>query len=354
MNELFEMNLQLFADAGTLVNTTQNFVNAYTGEAQEFDDNHSLSPTMKTYYEKDLLENTTPKLVFTQLGKKESLPANNGRTKEWRRPNTLPLADILVEGVIPEGKKMGMVALTSTLTQRGMYVTISDVLEKRAIDPQVLIASKELSRSAGMSMDVFTRNELMTGTNVMFCDTVNADGTTTEVVDYDEMSLENNRLTPDMVLQAKTFLEKCDAPEIDGSYVAVIHPSAAYDIMRSPDWVAYHQYASVKHIFEGELGELYGVRFLKSNNAKITKRTLSDGEGAVYSTLFFGEDAFGVIDPEEGGLEMIVKDRGEIGGPLEQFSTAGYKFEHAAKILYPERMICVESCSKYSAKDEEN
>ena len=51
---------------------------------------------------------------------------------------------------------------------------------------------------------------------------------------------------------------------------------------------------------------------------------------------------------------MIVKDRGEIGGPLEQYSTAGYKFEDCTKILYPERMILVESCSEFSTTDEEN
>lgn len=352
---LFKMNLQMFADAGNVVNATGNYVNAYTGATTEFSGTNTLAPTMKTYYEKDLLDNVTPKLIFTQLGKKESLPANSGKTKEWRRPNTLPMADVLTEGVIPEGKKLGMTALTSTLTQRGMYVCISDILEKRAIDNQLLIANKELARSAGVTMDIITRNELMTGTNVIYCDTVASNGATTEVTSYTGMSADNNRLTPDMVAQVRTYMEKCDVPTIDGSYMAVIHPSVAYDLMRHEDWIDYHKYASVKEIYEGELGELYGVRFLKSNHAKITEQTVASSQKAkVYSTLFFGEDAFGVIDPEGGGLEMIIKDKEEIGGPLEQFSTSGYKFEHAAKILYPERLVRVESCSRYSGKDEAN
>lgn len=356
MNEnLFKMNLQMFADAGNVVNATGNYVNAYTGATTEFSGANTLAPTMKTYYEKDLLDNVTPKLIFTQLGKKESLPANSGKTKEWRRPNTLPMADVLTEGVIPEGKKLGMTALTSTLTQRGMYVCISDILEKRAIDNQLLIANKELARSAGITMDIITRNELMTGTNVIYCDTVGTNGATTEVTAYTGMSADNNRLTPDMVAQVRTYMEKCDVPTIDGSYVAVIHPSVVYDLTRHPDWIEYHKYAAVKEIFEGEVGELYGVRFLKSNHAKITSQTVSGSKTTmVYSTLFFGEDAFGVIDPEGGGLEMIIKDKEEIGGPLEQFSTSGYKFEHAAKILYPERLVRVESCSRYSAKDAAN
>lgn len=51
---------------------------------------------------------------------------------------------------------------------------------------------------------------------------------------------------------------------------------------------------------------------------------------------------------------MIVKTREQIGGPLNQFSTVGYKFEFGAKILYEDRMVRVESCSAYSTTDEAN
>jgi hypothetical protein len=78
------------------------------------------------------------------------------------------------------------------------------------------------------------------------------------------------------------------------------------------------------------------------------------GPCAVYGTLFFGKDAFGVVDPEGMGMEMIVKDAAQIGGPLNQFSTVGYKFESGAKILYQNRMVRVESCSAYSRVDEAN
>lgn len=52
---------------------------------------------------------------------------------------------------------------------------------------------------------------------------------------------------------------------------------------------------------------------------------------------------------------MIAHDKDEIGGPLNQFSTIGYKFEtNGATILYPERVLRVMSVSSYSATDEEN
>jgi hypothetical protein len=53
-------------------------------------------------------------------------------------------------------------------------------------------------------------------------------------------------------------------------------------------------------------------------------------------------------------MEMIIKTKGQIGGPLEQFNTIGYKFCHGAKILYQERMIRVESGSSLADEDEAN
>ena len=74
-----------------------------------------------------------------------------------------------------------------------------------------------------------------------------------------------------------------------------------------------------------------------------------------YATYFFGKDAFGIIDPEGGALQMIIHDKDEIGGPLNQFSTVGYKFEtNGATMLYNERVLRVMSCSSYSATDEAN
>jgi hypothetical protein len=52
---------------------------------------------------------------------------------------------------------------------------------------------------------------------------------------------------------------------------------------------------------------------------------------------------------------MIIKDKSQAGGPLDQYGTIGYKLEtNGATILYPERVLRVMSCSSYSAIDEAN
>ena len=349
---MFIFDLQLFAEAGTVTNVTTGTVNSYTGVANNTD---ALSPTMKTFYDTELLENAREKLIFQQLGRKQALPAKHGKVVEWRKWNTLPAVEKLQEGVIPEGKKLGMTSMTVPIDQYGMYVTISDQLELHAVDDAILGATEEVGASAGESYDKLVRAVLMTGANVMFADIYDADGKylSTPETRAELVAGKANvaYLTPRMVNKVVTALKKNKVPTFaNGKYVAVIHPSVAEDLRESNAWVEYHKYSATTELFNGEIGELHGVRFIESNMAGIVK----DGDTAVYLTMFFGKDAFGVIDPEGAGMETIIKTKNEVGGPLNQFSTIGTKFSMGAKILYPERLLTLETLSSYSAVDEAN
>ena len=460
---LDELNLQLFADGGTVVNTTGGTVNAYTGDAAP---SNAMSSTMKTYYDTELLENARTEAVYGQLGKQQSLPSNHGKTVEWRKWNTLPEPDKLQEGVIPDGKKFGQSSINVTIAQYGEYVSVSDQLQLHAVDDTILGATEEIGAAMGKKADMLTRDAIMAGAGmVLFADALNADGkpvsTPATVWGVTDSDTAKCRLTPDTVNRAVTMLKKANAPKIDGKYVAVIHPSVAYDLRKSPDWINYHQYSATTEIFNGEIGELHGVRFVESTMApvmvgkslydasqrylevtaaaaategtpietgfgytgkyKITVSALGDadyselvgqyvlledtsdsskviarlqvtgvdttskfiytsekpatdaasgdfllpGNGgaesktgnsqvAVYCTMFFGMDAFGVVAPEGAGMEMIVKTKDQAGGPLNQFSTVGGKMSHAARVLYTDRMVAVYSASEYSGIDEAN
>lgn len=359
-----KVGFQFFADAGTLVNATGNYVNAGTGQTTAFSGNDTLAPTMKTFYDTQLLENARPNLVHAQLAGRQALPRNHGKTVEWRKWNTLKDAEELTEGVIPTGQKMGQSSMNASIEQIGTYVTISDQLELHALDNMILGATEELGASAALSIDKRVRNVVVAGHNVQYCDKVSSSGTHTAVTGRSGLD-KTALLTPLEINKAVTTLKKLGAKPINGKYVAIIHPSVSFDLRNSDGWVEAHKYAAVTEIFNGEIGELHGVRFVESNNAKVfndstcpVKTAASDGNPAVhysvYPTLFFGKGAFRMIDPEGGNLEMIVKGKDEIGGPLNQFSTVGYKAEMAAKLLYEDRMVRVESCSAYSGTDEAN
>lgn len=356
------MFLQLFAQAGDVVNATTQYVNAYTGTPDPFAGKNTLEGELKTFYDTELLENARVEMVYAQFAKKQPLPANHGGTVEWRKFNTFARADKLTEGVIPTGQKMGMSTITASIDQYGTYATISDKLDLRAYDPVLLIASEEMGASAAETQEVLIRDGLLTNTNVLYCDNVAADGTfkstpttpaTMGASEADGYAL----LTPDMVAKAATKMKKDRVPTIGGKYVAVIHPSVAYDLRKSKEWMDVHKYAAVTEIFNGEIGELHGVRFVENTFAPILGGTTYKNKagGVTYATYFFGKDAYAIIDPAGGALQMIAHDKDEIGGPLNQFSTVGYKFEtNGASVLYTERVLRVMSVSSYSATDEVN
>jgi N4-gp56 family major capsid protein len=329
-------NIQLFAwSEGQAGTPTVNPVNVTTQA--------SMSPTMKTFYDTALLENAREAMVFTQLGEKQPMKGNK---IEWRKFNTFAKAlTPLQEGVIPTGQTFGMTKIEAETTQHGDYTPISDRLELESYDDVIFGATEEMGAAEGETYDTLTRNILVAGNSVMYC----PDGET-EVKSRTNIT-KNCVLTPDVVSRAATWLKKNKAPKINGKYVAVIHPSVAYDIRKSEDWKDAHKYADVTPIFNGEIGELHGVRFIECTNAKIWKE---EGGTAVYASLFMGAKAFGVLDPQGEGMEMIVKTKEQIGGPINQFGTIGYKFCHGAKILYQERLLRVESGSTLGDADEAN
>lgn len=353
--------LQIFADAGTLVNATGGYVNSGTGDVANFSGKDTLAPTLKTFYDTELLENARVEMFYAQFGKKQPLPAGRGRTIEWRKWNTFERASKLKEGVIPTGQKFGMSSKTGTIDQYGTYAAITDVLELHAYDDVILGATEEMGASAAETQEVLIRDALLTNTNVLYCDNITlatgAVADTPTACNQMEATAETmSLLTPRMIAKAATKLKKDRVPKINGKYYAVIHPSVLEDLRNHKDWIEAHKYSATSEIFNGEVGELHGVRFIEDTFAPVLKDDYANKDStATYATYFFGKDAFGIVDPEGGALQMIVKNKGEIGGPLEQFSTIGYKFEtNGATMLYAERVLRVMSCSSYSAIDDAN
>lgn len=307
MNTIFNerAGLQLFADVNT--NTTDG-----------------LSAEMKTFYDLALIDEAGANLVHEQFGQKRPIPANGGKTIEFRKFASLPKAEQpLTEGVTPNGRSLTVSSVDATVKQYGDFITQTDMLELTAVDNTVLEATKLLGRQAGATLDTVVREELHTGTTVIYCPKV-VDGVETEILSRSDLT-EGCQLTVDVVMQAVAKLRANNAPTINGKYVAIIHPYVAYDLMRDPEWVSAHKYADPETLFRGEIGEIAGVRFVQTTEAKIY-------EGGIFGTLFLGADAYGITDVEGGGLQIIVKQKGSAGtaDPLDQRSSVGYTLAEVA------------------------
>lgn len=332
-----ELNLQMFAEPNTNVTTDSG-----------------LSGEMKTYYEDSLLDEAEPNLVHDQFADKYPIPKNGGKTIEFRKYDSLSKATKpLTEGVTPNGQKLSMGTITAEIAQYGDYIVTSDILDLTAIDNNVVQATKVLGSQAGRTLDTITREVMAGGTNVIYAPKIvsGAETAVTSRKNLDKTAV----LTPDLFFQAAAILKNQNAPYIDGGFVAIIHPLAAYDLMRNEEWIEVHKYATPENIYEGEIGKIANIRFVQSTEAKIWKDTTCPTDLAVFGTIVLGAHAYAVTEVQGGGLQHIVKQLGYGDDPLNQRASVGWKATKVAKRLVEQYMVRIESCSaKYSSIAEAN
>ena len=306
MKKIYEFDLQMFADPNVQT----------TGTA-------GLSPEMKTYYNTELLDNARPSLVHVQVCEKKKLPANHGKSIEFRKFNKFaPATTPLTEGVTPDGSGVSVSYITATISQYGDYVSLSDQIKTHAIDDVALGVTTEQGACAGETNDIVTRDVMQGGTMVQYASKI-SDGSTSEVVSRYGLDA-NCKLTSIEVAKAATALKKMNAPTFDGKYVCIIHPSVAFDLRQDKDWIAAHQYAAVTELFSGEIGELHGVRFVETTEAKIfrgddlasDRRTLyvnaADGLTAATSIPFDGSTAGVAAHDLKGRYVLIGTTRAKV------------------------------------------
>jgi len=297
---------------------------------------------LQQYYDRTLLENTKPKLVFYQYGQKRGLPQGSGKTIQFRKwgtfdANTTPLT----EGQPPNGQKMEQTEVTATIKQYGDFVALSDLVQYVHLDPILNAAVTAMSDQAALTLDTLTRDAISAGTNVLYAAGTSRAGLTAADV-----------LTSKQIRQAVRSLKNARAPRFardgssDGYYLCIVSPDTTYTLQDDPDWKFVAEYQAKEKIYTGEIGKLYGVVFVETTQAPVF-----DGAGSggidVSGSLVFGRNAYGVVDLGGVGKNMktIIKPRGSAGtsDPLDQITTVGWKIEgYTSLILQPDFIVRVE------------
>ena len=266
----------------------------------------TLSNDMKTYYKDYLCDNANENLVHDQFGQKHPIPKGNGKTIEFRKYSPLPKATKpLAEGITPDGQELKVSTVSSTVAQYGGWVGIPDMLELTTIDTNMVQATEILGDQAGRTLDTVTREVLNGGTNVMYAPIVK-DGSTTAVTARSSLT-GDAKLSVDIILRAAAKLKNNLAKTINGSYVGIIHPYVAYDLMRSEEWMDAHKYSAPENLFNGEVGKIGNVRFVESNEAKIfrgedltsSSRSLTVKSSVTNGTVIAVNEALSAEDAEK-------------------------------------------------------
>jgi len=284
------------------------------------------------YYDARWLERLTPQLYFEDLGTKRPLPKQSGTLVKFRRLNKLTAATTpLTENTNPSESTVGTTEVTVEPLTYGQFVKTSKELQWKSINPIMDEISDELSDNAALSYDTIVRAALSGNFTNQF-----AGGAVSEITVAD-----TSVLNAAEIRKAVYSLRKNNVPGFQGNmYKALIHPAGHFDLQSDTaagSWLETSKYIKNDEILRGEVGALYGTRFVVSTNA-------GSGTGATDETFHayvFGRDAYGITELSGQGMEMIRKEPGpqDTSNPLNMFSTVGWKFVMAAKVLQSVRAV---------------
>ncbi len=223
------------------------------------------SPAFQDILNRHILKKAETKLVHDQFGQKVQIPRGKTKTIAWDRLSPLPKATKpLTEGITPKGSTINITRITAQPVQYGNYVSYTDSFDffKNDPSPEVLKMNDLLGRNAAETLDDITKDVLAAGTNVLYAGGVASRAELT------------NGLTVTDIRKAVNQLKRNKAvPFDDGYYVAIVHPDVTFDIQSDENWKKPHEYADTKNIYKGEIGELYGVRFVETPDAKVFRGT---------------------------------------------------------------------------------
>ncbi len=317
------LHMQAFANNNANLVTTAS-ANGATGS--------DISPAMRTYYSRHLLENARTNLIFEQFADEHDIPAGNGRVLNLRRFETLPpVTQPLTEGVTPSSGHIKMAQITCTMDQFGYWIEITDLVDLTAADPILESAVEELAAQAGESRDRYVRNKMVLTTNKSYARKGADQTVVTSKSGIDSTCLPT---LADIRRQVTKMKNNKIKPMEDGYYVCACHPSFIADLRSATDFKDWQQYSEsgVKRMYEGEIGIIEKVRFVESVNALVEKNTISDTDYAVFHSLFIGRKSYGVTKVGGRGIETVIKPFGSGDDPLNQRMTAGWKTFLGAKV----------------------
>jgi N4-gp56 family major capsid protein len=288
------------------------------------------------YYDKLFLRIAETKFVHKQLGQIDrKIGQGEGGygtgVVQWTKWVNLPTVTAgQGEGVPTTAVAMSASNVTGSTAQYDAAVSISDLLAYTAFGDVMKAAMERLAYNAGLSIDTIVRNVISTGGTIQNATSLAAANWTaipaTAVLSVGELR------------KARRTLQRNDTPTLgDGNYVGVLHPDASYDLMGDTTtgaWIDANKYNNpqANKLLEGEIGKLYGIRFLETSNGYVRGTGVATS-GSVYVTSIFGKDAFGVTELQN--LKTYVKGFGSggIADPTEKVATAGWKTTFGAAVL---------------------
>lgn len=286
----------------------------------------TLAPGVATYYEKVFLARAQYPFVLGEGGQKRTHPTNEGRTVNFTRMN--PFAVItspLGEMSNPVTCAINLSTVSMTLSEYGLTTQTSRLGSLVSIDTNMKETVEAMGQNMGETLNRLVGNELQNGTpfygNTHTAHSFTA-GDTLDACDIRAM-VRTLELGKAMKYQDGMFLGKTD-------------PYSKNNLIADTTWVNAKTYSDVKGLYRGEIGELYGVRWLLNVDVMSGTEAASTASSTVtrFYSYVHGKDAFGVYDLEKDQPKLyILPNQVDSASPAGRISIVSWAGSYACKLL---------------------
>jgi len=253
----------------------------------------ALPDAMRTIYSQELEFTSRPNLMFDQsafVEPRNDFSAKRGEQVVWTIYHQIaPSIGPLSENQDLEGGSIEDHQVSFKVTEYGTSIGTTEKLDLLSYHgPIGNIVRSLLAPHQALTMDTLCRNMFWYAPNRVLMDpsasgprfsSFTGPATSRETLDSDASIIDSNiarRIALNLTIRRVPTMAGQDP-----SYLCLTHPSVTYDLRADPYWKDAQLYAGSTRIFNGEEGMIHGIRFIKSDRARIA----NGGMVSVQTTL---------------------------------------------------------------------
>jgi len=283
-----------------------------------------------------VLDRVEPELTVHKLGMEAQIPKGESKTIRWVRYGSLAanVTPIPTEGTTPAESNITISDVTVIAQQYGAYTSVTDVMKDTSRFDNLKQAANILGDSAKKALEQLAINELDSNAAELF---VNGAANEAALTATDYAELED--FIAAMQQQRVANLD----PHTGDEYSVVLNKAITFDVLTDTTGVSW--YDTMKRtqkgqdkVIKGELGSLFGMRFMESGLMSSVNNGLAD----IKYSYVLANEAFGTVDIASQGIKTLIAAGGPSDSdPLDQRRKVGYKFYNAVKYLDAGSKRCI-------------
>lgn len=247
----------------------------------------SLPDALRDIYSADLEMTAAPMMVFDQFAEeKRDFRADKGQTVWWTIYRQLaPSIKALSETTDVDGNQIQDFQVSFSIQEYGYSIGTTEKLNLISYHgPIENIIRTLLAPQMAHSVDIMARNAFWAGAPTRYAGgaanraaLTSSDVATIDIVKQAAFRLATNRIAPS-----------------GGNYICVAHPAVIYDLREDSLWENAGVYSDPSRLVNGEVGRIYGVRFVESHHARLANAGTSSAETTLSVDAAFNSETLTV------------------------------------------------------------